>query len=103
MTKPTDQDALYEFEALEARAQRVIINGVKDHLIPHLAEKETAKDSWDTLNHLIEAKNENRKMALKDKLHNAKMNTDEGVASYLTDVAQAKDKLAAVGEIVPES
>ena len=38
MTKPTDQDALDEFEALEGRAQRVILDGVKDHLIPHLAE-----------------------------------------------------------------
>ena len=50
MTKPTDKDELEEFEALEARAQRVILDGVKDHLIPHLAEKKTTKDIWDTLN-----------------------------------------------------
>ena len=42
-------------------------------------------------------------MALKDKLHNIKMNKDEGVASYLTRVAQVKDELATVGEIVPDS
>ena len=51
MTKPTNQDALDEFESHEARSQRVILDGVKDHLIPHLAEKKTAKDMWDTLNH----------------------------------------------------
>ena len=39
MMKPTDKDELAEFEALEARAQRVILDGVKDHLIPHLAKK----------------------------------------------------------------
>ena len=50
MTKPADQDALDEFEALEGRAQRVILDRVKDHFIPHLAEKKTAKDMWDTLN-----------------------------------------------------
>ena len=83
MTKPIDKDELEEFEALEARAQRVILDGVKDRLIPHLAEKKTAKDMWDTLNQLFEAKNENRKMALKVKLHNVRMNKDEGVASYL--------------------
>ena len=81
MTKPTYQDALDEFEALEAKAQRVILDGVKDHLIPHLAEKKTAKDMWDTLNQLFEAKNENCKMALKDKLHNANMNKDKGMDS----------------------
>ena len=41
---------------------------------------------WDTLTKLFEAKNENRKMALKDKLHSIKMKSDEGVASYLTCV-----------------
>ena len=92
MTKPTDTDGLEEFEALEARAQRAILDGVKDHLIPHLAEKKTANDMWDVLKQLFEAKNENRKMALKDKLHNVKMNKDECVASYLTRVAQVKDE-----------
>ena len=81
----------------------MILDGVKDHLIPHLAEKKTAEDMWDTLNQLFEAKNENRKMALKDKLHNVKINKDECMASYLTRVAQVKDELAAVGDIVPAS
>ena len=49
MTKPTDKDELVEFEALEARAQRIILDGVKDHLIPHPVEKKTAKYMWDTL------------------------------------------------------
>ena len=102
MTKPTNQDELDELESLEARAQRVILAGVKHHLIPHLAEKKTAKDMWDTLNLLFEAKNENCKMALKDKLHNVKMNKDEGVASYLARVAQVKDELAVVGDTIPE-
>ena len=73
MTKPTDKDDLEEHEALEARAQRVILDGVKDHLIPHLAEKKTANDTWDTLKQWFKEKNENQKMALKDKLHNVKM------------------------------
>ena len=41
-------------------------------------------------------------MALKGKLHNVKMTKDEGVASYFTRVAQVKDELAVVGEIVPD-
>ena len=103
MTKPTDQNELDEFEALEARAQRVILDGVKDNLIPYSAEKKTANDMWDTLNQLFKAKNENHKMALKDKLHNVNMNKDEGVASYLTRVAQVKDELASVEDIIPDS
>ena len=52
-----------------------------------MVEKKTAKDMWVTLNQLFKSKNENHKMTLKDKLHNVKMNKDEGVASYLTRVA----------------
>ena len=35
MTKPTNKDEIEEFVALEARAQRIILDGVKDQLIPH--------------------------------------------------------------------
>ena len=54
---------------------------------------------WDTLKNLHEANNENRIMALKDKLHGTEMEKGENVASYLNRVAQVKDELAAVGEV----
>ena len=99
----SDAVALDLYEVKEARAQRIILDGVKDHLIPHLAEKTTAKEMWDTLKGLYEAKNENRIMALKDKLHAVKMAKGEDVASYLTRVAQVKDELAAVDEVIADS
>lgn len=74
-------------DVLEARAQRIILDGVKDCLIPHLAEKKTTKDMWNTLLKLYEAKNENRKMALCDKLHSVTMSEGETAVSYLTKVA----------------
>ena len=83
MPKPTNKDEFDQFEAHEAKAQRIILDGVKDHLIPHLAYKKTAKDMWDTLTKLFEAKNANRKMALKDKLQSIKMKNDDGVAFLL--------------------
>jgi hypothetical protein len=49
----TDPVALDLHEVKEARAQRIILDGVKDHLIPHLAEKKTAKEMWDTLKNLF--------------------------------------------------
>jgi hypothetical protein len=76
---------------------------VKDHLIPLLAEKKTAKEMWDALKNLFKAKNENRKMALKAMLHDTKMGKEESVSSYLTRVAQVKDELAAVGEVITDS
>jgi hypothetical protein len=34
-------------EVKEARAQRILLDGVKDHMIPHLDEKKNAKEMWD--------------------------------------------------------
>jgi hypothetical protein len=42
-------------------------------------------------------------MALKDKLHDTKMGKGESVSSYLTRVAQVKDELASVGEVILDS
>jgi hypothetical protein len=39
--------ALDLHDVKKAKAQRLILDGVKDHLIPHLAEKKTTKEMWD--------------------------------------------------------
>jgi hypothetical protein len=83
----SDPMALDVHEVREAKTRRIILDVVKDHLIPHLAEKKTAKEIWDALKGLYEAKNENQKMALRDKLHGARMVKGESVATYLTWVA----------------
>jgi hypothetical protein len=89
-------------ETEEAKFQRIILDGVNDHLIPHLAEKKTTKEMWDAVKKLFEVKNENQNMALKDKLHDTKMGKEESVSSYLTRVAQVKDELAVVGEVITD-
>jgi hypothetical protein len=89
-------------EVKEAKAQRIILDGVKDHLIPHLAKKKTTKEMWDALTKLYQSDNQNRKMALRDKLHATKMARGEGVTSYLTKLTQVTDELAAVRDIILE-
>jgi hypothetical protein len=51
--------ALDLHEVKEAKARRIILDGVKDQLIPHLVEKKNTKEMWDALKNLFEAKNEN--------------------------------------------
>ena len=98
----SDPIALDVHEVREAKTQRIILDGVRDHLIPHLAEKKTTNEMWHALKGLYEAKNKNQKMALRNKLHGARMVKGESVATYLTRVAQVKDELAAVGEVIPD-
>ena len=98
-----DPIALDIHEVKEAKDQRLILDGIRDHLIPHVAENKNAYEMWNTLKGLYEAKNENRIMALKEKLQGTKMAKREGVTSFLTRVAQVKDELAAVGEVISDS
>jgi hypothetical protein len=35
-----------------ARAKCIILDGVKDHVVPHIAKKETANEMWDALKKL---------------------------------------------------
>jgi len=64
---PSDPVSRDIHDVFEARAHRVILDGMKDNLIPHLANKNTGKEMWDKLKNLYESKNENRKMALHNK------------------------------------
>jgi hypothetical protein len=58
---------------------------------------------WGKLKKLYEAKNENRKMALKEKMHDINMGKGESVDSYLTWVSEVKDEWVAIGEVISNS
>ena len=47
---PTDADPLRMYEENQARTKRLIIDGVKDHVIPHIAGKNTSHDMWSGMN-----------------------------------------------------
>jgi hypothetical protein len=55
------------------RAQRIITDLIKDHLIPYVSSKKTPKEIFDALSKLSDGKNINRKMNLRTQLKNTKM------------------------------
>jgi hypothetical protein len=99
----TDPFSLDLHEVKDAKAQRIILDGLNNHLIPHLDEKKTTQEMWDALKNLFEAMNENQKMALKDKQHDTIMGKGDSVSSYLTRLSEVKYELAAVGEVISDS
>jgi hypothetical protein len=44
----------------------IILDGVKDHFIPHLSRKNASRDMWEALKGLFQSKNENCKMVLRE-------------------------------------
>jgi hypothetical protein len=48
-TAPTDATLLGARNKGEAKEMSIILDGVKDHIIPHLLGKTSAKDMWEAL------------------------------------------------------
>jgi len=46
---PTDPTQQATHLKKDVRARRMIVDGIKDHIIPHLFGKKTTKDMWEAL------------------------------------------------------
>ena len=51
---PVDPDANEKYEDAQVKAKCMILDGVKDHVIPHIAEKNTTSGMWQTLTTLYQ-------------------------------------------------
>ena len=58
-------------------AKRIIADSIKDHLIPHVSSLKTPKAMFDALTKLVEGKNINQKMTLRNQLKNVKIQNEE--------------------------
>jgi hypothetical protein len=81
---PTDATLLATYTKKSIQAKRIILDAIKDHLIPHLTGKANAYEMWESLTKLYQSTNENRKMVLREKLKSIKMTKAENVVTYLT-------------------
>ena len=63
--EPVDAD---KYKKNERRDKRILIDSVKDHLIPHIARLETTKKMFDALVELFESKNTSRMLTLRNQL-----------------------------------
>ena len=64
---PTDPTLLVEFKKKNIKAKRIILDSVKDHIIPHLSSRDFAYQMWESLRNLYQSSNQNRKMVLREK------------------------------------
>ena len=80
--------------------KNIIVDSIKDHLIPYVSSLKTPKSMFNALTKLFEGKNINRKMTLRNQLKNVKIQNAETIQSYFTRVSQIKEHLKAVEEEV---
>ena len=68
----------------------IIVDSIKDHLIPQVSSKKTPKQMYDALSRMYEGRNINKKMNLRAQLKGTKMNKGESIQYYFKRVSQFK-------------
>ena len=71
MATPANPQQMATFKKEMAKAKRMVLDGVRDHVVLHVADKNIDKDMWDVVVKLYENTSENRKIILKEKLKTA--------------------------------
>ena len=97
-----DEDKAKHKKSL-VKAKRIIEDSIKDHLIPHVSSLKTPKQMFDALSQLYEGKNINRKMTLRTRLKNVKLQDSESIQSYFTRISQIREQIEAIGDSVEEA
>ena len=98
--KTADAVAYADYQKRNIKAQRILMDAIKDHVMPHVFGKDNAYEMWAALVKLYQSSNQNRKMMLREKLRGVKMTKGESVTSYLTRLSQVRNELGAVGDAV---
>ena len=98
---PIDPVDLAAWKKIDSRSKLIIMDGVKDHIVPHFSGKKTTLEISKDLESMYQSKNENRRMVLQDRMHNTNI-TKGGVVPYLTRPTQIRDELGAVGSKIDD-
>ena len=90
---PTDADPLKKYEENQARTKRLIIDGVKDHVIPHVTGNNTTHDMWSALEVMYQGGSVQRKMLLENQMRMFQMMEGEEIDPFLFRLQAVHDQL----------
>jgi hypothetical protein len=102
VSEPEDTVEKAKHQKDSIRAQRIIVDSIKDHLIPYVSSKKIPKEMFDSLSKLYKGKNINRKMNLRSQLKNTKMQKGEMIQEYFSRISEIKVQLKAIGDTIDE-
>ena len=94
---PIDADPLNKYEENQAQTKRLIIDGVKDHVIPHIASKNTANAMWTALEVMYQGGYVQRRMLLENQMQMFQMMKGEEIDPFLFRLQAIRDQLIDMG------
>jgi hypothetical protein len=100
--EPQNVAAMEKFQDVDINAMSIIVDSIKDHLIPYISHLDSSKKMYDALTNLFSVRNIGQVMSLKNELHDMKMNDDDNITLYFVRISQLRDQLQAIEEITSE-
>jgi putative lipoic acid-binding regulatory protein len=100
--EPQNVAAMEKFKDVDINAMSIIVDSIKDHLIPYISHLDSSKKMYDALTNLFSVRNIGQVMSLKNELRDMKMNNDDIITSYFVRISPLRDQLQAIGETISE-
>jgi hypothetical protein len=100
--EPQSVAIMEKFKDSDINATSIIVDSIKDHLIPYISHLDSSKKMYDALTNLFSVRNIGQVMSLKNELCDMKMNDDGSRTSYFVRIAQLRDELQSIEEIISE-
>jgi hypothetical protein len=100
--EPDEEEEKTKHKKNEKKKKRIMLDSVKDQLIPHISKLQTSRKMYETLNRLYESKDISHNLTLRNHLRNMKMDNLESVTSYLMRVSQIRDQIATIGDAISD-
>ena len=102
VAEPKEYEAKQKHDQDLIKAMRIIVDSVKDRLMPQVSSKKTPKQMYDAISRMYEGRNINKKMNLRSQLKGTKMSKGESIQDYFTRVSQIKENLSDIGDTLDE-
>jgi hypothetical protein len=71
-----------KFKYSDINAMSIIVDSIKDHLIPYISHLDSSKKMYNALTSLFSVRNIGQVMSLKNELRDMKMNDNDKIKSY---------------------
>jgi hypothetical protein len=100
--EPQNVAVMEKFKYNCINAMSIIVDSIKDHLIPYIYHLDSSKKMCDALTKHFSVRNIGEAMSLKNELCDMKMNNDDTIVSYFVIISQLRDQLQAIKEFISE-
>jgi hypothetical protein len=85
--EPQNVAVMKKFKDNDINAMSIIVDSIKDYLIPYISHLDSSRKMYDALTQLFLVGKFGQVMSLKNELRDMKMNDDDSITSYLVRIS----------------